>query len=479
MVPVTPGLVITAGQLREAFDECRGGLSSEMLAMLRAHLRAPGRRMTAAELAKALGYGDHREAHRQYARLGEHLGKAAGLRRSPGSWIDVLATGSGELDSAGCTWTLRPELAEALALVRWETPRLAARVRGCLLGGAVGDALGAAVEFETREAIIDRFGLQGIRDYAVAYGRAGAITDDTQMTLFTAEAILRSVVRARSRGICNPTSVVSNAYLRWLRTQGEPVPQRTPLDGWLFGVKALHSRRAPGRTCIRALRTLRHATADKADNDSKGAGGIMRIAPWALIHAIHGGRSLAGVFEDAMKSAWITHGHPTGYLAAGAFAVLLHELLQGRALPGAATAALATLRAVENEPIGETEAALQLALQLADEGAEPSAAIPRLGQGWIAEEALGIAVYCAAVARSTEEGILAAVNITGDSDTTGSLVGQLLGAANGEASIPQRWLEPLELRAEIVTIADDLVDSASWDVEAPGADAIIQRYPGH
>ncbi len=58
--------------------------------------------------------------------------------------------------------------------------------QGCLLGGAVGDALGAAVEFDSLEKIRSKFGSEGIRDPAPSYGRTGAITDDTQMTLFTA-----------------------------------------------------------------------------------------------------------------------------------------------------------------------------------------------------------------------------------------------------------------------------------------------------
>lgn len=61
------------------------------------------------------------------------------------------------------------------------------QVRGSLLGGAVGDALGAAVEFQSLAEIRSRFGPAGILDYAPAFGRLGAITDDTQMTLFTAE----------------------------------------------------------------------------------------------------------------------------------------------------------------------------------------------------------------------------------------------------------------------------------------------------
>jgi ADP-ribosylglycohydrolase len=75
-----------------------------------------------------------------------------------------------------------------------------ARIRGCLLGGAVGDALGAPVEFLSLQEIRDKFGPAGIHDYARAYGRRGAIADDTQMTLFTAEGLLRATMRWLDRG---------------------------------------------------------------------------------------------------------------------------------------------------------------------------------------------------------------------------------------------------------------------------------------
>ena len=65
------------------------------------------------------------------------------------------------------------------------------RFLGCLLAGAAGDALGAPVEFDSLARIREKYGPQGIRDFAPAYGKLGAITDDTQMTLFTAEAMIR------------------------------------------------------------------------------------------------------------------------------------------------------------------------------------------------------------------------------------------------------------------------------------------------
>jgi hypothetical protein len=84
----------------------------------------------------------------------------------------------------------------------------------------VGDALGAPVEFMSFAEIRAAYGDQGVLELHPAYGRLGAITDDTQMTLFTAEGLLRSIVRRKERGIGGAeVGLVKDAYLRWLKTQ--------------------------------------------------------------------------------------------------------------------------------------------------------------------------------------------------------------------------------------------------------------------
>lgn len=98
--------------------------------------------------------------------------------------------------------------------------------RGCLLGGAIGDALGGPVEFLSYNEILNEYGKDGIQDLVCSESEKAEITDDTQMTLFTAEGILRSETRGREKGICHVPSVVYNAYLRWLSTQGYPKIKR-------------------------------------------------------------------------------------------------------------------------------------------------------------------------------------------------------------------------------------------------------------
>jgi ADP-ribosylglycohydrolase len=358
------------------------------------------------------------------------------------------------------------------------------RFLGCLLGGAVGDALGAPVEFMTKREIVRRFGPDGITAYAPAFGRLGSITDDTQMTLFTAEGLLRGWVRWCFKGITTYPGVTANAYNRWLQTQGERSRHETESaadeSGWLSQQTALHSRRAPGNTCISALKAM--TGEDTADNDSKGCGGVMRVAPAGLFGWRPGWREMSdGVFRLGVELAALTHGHPTGSLTAGVLALLILALTDGAGLLEAVSVAKEMLKAETNHE--ETLRAIEMAEDLAASDAPHGEAIARLGQGWVAEEALAIAIYCALVARSFEQGVVLAVNHDGDSDSTGSITGNLLGTMLGVDAIPAKLLEPLELREVITEVAEDLYACRSWGIGAYSAneqlnDRIWRKYPG-
>lgn len=362
-------------------------------------------------------------------------------------------------------------------------PDARSRFQGCLLAGAIGDALGAAVEFMSSSAIRAKYGPAGIEEFDVAYGRRGAITDDTQMTLFTAEGLLRGHIRGSARGILHWGSMLGGAYHRWLLTQDEapldPTASRNPTDGWLFSLKPLHDRRAPGNTCLRALRTTPRG--QPANNQSKGCGGVMRVAPVGLyVWAQHGGDGIAQAFELGREAAALTHGHPTGNLSAGVLAALVHQLAHGATLDAALDAA--TVLLTKREDHVETLNALQSARALAK--ANPDADVGALGQGWIAEEALAMSVFIALTGVDMESALRRAVNHSGDSDSTGAIAGNLLGTMWGVESIPDRWVTDVELAEEIRAVADDLLESRTWDFDAsaPAENQPEQawcRYPGH
>jgi ADP-ribosylglycohydrolase len=330
--------------------------------------------------------------------------------------------------------------------------------------------------------IVRKFGPDGIQDYIPAYGKAGAITDDTQMTLFTAEGMLRAYVRGCMRGLSTFTGVTDHAYMRWLETQGYKSPIEIGRDGWLWNQKALHSARAPGRTCISALKAKR-GFGDLAVNDSKGCGGVMRVAPVGL-YAWHR-RAEEGIaiefFNVASEISGLTHGHPTGQLPAGVLALLVMRCLDRVPLTDSLKEAKDILKTKDRYQ--ETLNAIQVAEGLAKSGLPPGAEqIEKLGGGWIAEEALAISLYCALVAKNFEDGVALAVNHGGDSDSTGAMTGNLLGALLGVEAIPIRWRKPLELSEVIEQVADDLFDFPTWNigeyVTDGDNDRIWARYPG-
>jgi ADP-ribosylglycohydrolase len=327
------------------------------------------------------------------------------------------------------------------------TRRSLPHYRGCLFGGAVGDALGAAPEFISLEQIRRSFGPAGVTDYIEAYGRKGAITDDTQMTLFTAEALIRGHNRWLDRGICSLIDVGHHAYMRWLHTQGGRNVDKSLLTGWLVQQSGLHHRRAPGNTCLGSLEQGGPGTTERPINDSKGCGGVMRVAPVGLA-------KIDDWFKTGCELAAISHGHPSGYLSAGAFAEIIHRLAEGADLPAALATAMTRLRREKGHE--ETSKAVEAAIKLAGTTEGTPEDVQKLGGGWVGEEALAIGVYCALKAKDFAHGVLMAVNHSGDSDSTGSIAGNILGLIHGEKGIPPHWLEHLELRDLIAEVATDL-----------------------
>ncbi|MBJ6799725.1 ADP-ribosylglycohydrolase family protein [Geomonas propionica] len=337
---------------------------------------------------------------------------------------------------------------------------------GCLLGGAAGDALGAAVEFSSFAEIRQKYGATGIQCYDTAYGRTGAITDDTQMTLFTAEGLLRACCRANEKGI-GPSfpSMVHQAYRRWLKTQ-QNLYHPVDGNGWLINCSELYSRRAPGGTCITALLDdrVRLRSDEVRHNTSKGCGAVMRAAPIGLfVQSPYLCRFWGAeqrnkeAFEIGQSTGYLTHGHPSGYLPAGFLALLIGRIIDGDNLDTALDACCKVLAGAPGAD--ETLAAVSQARELAMEPGHVTGpeAVETLGDGWVGEEALAISIYCALIAKEDfTHGIQLAVNHGGDSDSTGAITGNILGALLGVNHISQQWLDELELREVLKKVAKDL-----------------------
>lgn len=338
--------------------------------------------------------------------------------------------------------------------------------RGCLIGGAIGDALGMPIEFMDIEAIKRKYGESGINKLQL-WPKLATITDDTQMTLFTAEGILRAETRGNQKGICDPQEIVHFAYHRWLYTQGYPKIKSLDwiYNGYLLSIPELFHQRAPGNSCLSALQTRKLGTIEKPINNSKGCGSVMRMAPVGLFYSKH------NAFIKGMEFGALTHGHPTGYLAAGAFAYIIAAIVEGLSIEESVLEAIKELEKYKNNE--ECVQLLNKSLEIEQTDIEPEKAIPMLGGGWIAEEALAIAVYCSLKFKDNfAKGTLAAVNHSGDSDSTGAIAGNILGTSLGIKGIPEEWVEVIEIKEVIIEISDDLLkgyeDSSEWCDKYPG-----------
>lgn len=344
------------------------------------------------------------------------------------------------------------------------------RHAGCLLGGAAGDALGYAVEFDRWDAIEAKYGPEGIAHFELNGQGVAEISDDTQMTLFTANGLLcGEAERRRSAGAPPLADYVARAYVEWLHTQtASPGTKVAAPLCRLLKVPALYSRRGPGLTCLSAL--TRRSRGLPVENDSCGCGGVMRVAPVGLLFArpAAAGTPLdeAAVLRLGADCARCTHLHPLGYLPAAVMAYVVACL--ARAPRHEAQARLETYveRALALLPETFPDVApaadrlaslLRRAMQLAAQPGPPRTDIGRLGEGWTGHEALAIALYCCCRHRDDfAAAIRTAVNHNGDSDSTGAVAGNLMGAMLGRSAIAPEFLDRLELRSVIEEMARDL-----------------------
>jgi ADP-ribosylglycohydrolase len=218
--------------------------------------------------------------------------------------------------------------------------------------------------------------------------------------------------------------------------------------------------------------------------DSKGCGTVMRSAPFGLIPHLEA----ETVYKLSADAASLTHGHPAARQSAGVFSLLIHALSSGHGLREAAESALGqllggVLRKGENpdpEVVARLEAALRLAGDVPAGGdvLSPEDLVGELGEGWVAEEALAVALYAVlATAPGTGAGtgtpdaaaagadpaqahfraaIAVAVNHSGDSDSTASIAGNILGAFYGERCLPADWLAALQAPEVIRGMASKL-----------------------
>lgn len=358
------------------------------------------------------------------------------------------------------------------------THQLKNKIRGSLIGGAIGDALGYPIEFLSLSSIRKKYGEKGITEFSLSPKGKALISDDTQMTLFTANGLLFGVTRwFTSDSIMGDLdSYVHYAYREWFETQIDaPIEEQRYYTCWLRKIPELNVERAPGNTCMSALGELSQRYG--VQNDSKGCGGVMRVAPVGLMAATYfnhygekNGRDWTSqrVAYLAGACAALTHKHPLGYMSAAFHALLIYKIVlcENPITPAEfdrlCESSLAELPQLYEKPeektaLEELQSIVRKALSLAESKEPAATVIPYLGQGWVGEETVAIALYCAKKnLNNFEQAVIDAVNHDGDSDSTGSVCGNIIGAIVGYDAIPDYYKQNVELADIILEIADDL-----------------------
>lgn len=313
------------------------------------------------------------------------------------------------------------------------------RYHGCLLGGAIGDALGRPGEGRNPAKIAERHG--ELRDFQPwrgwKSGPVGTITDDTQLTMVVAKNYLAS-------GRLDPADL-GQRFADWLDVG-----------------------RGKGATCTRAALRLKAGTPwFESGVESAGNGAAMRAAPIGLVRS----RDFAALRHDAMLATVPTHADGMAVASASALAFAVAYLLRvepgtldPRAFLGAVAASLDGIpdpghperrpgtdparRVTLAERIRELEEMLELPWPQA---------MARTYNGAFVLESLPAALWFFAVHHDDpQEALVRAASAGYDSDSVAAMVGNLAGAYHGAGAFPPRWVEELEYEAELRDLADGL-----------------------
>jgi ADP-ribosyl-[dinitrogen reductase] hydrolase len=294
------------------------------------------------------------------------------------------------------------------------------RAQGCLLGLAIGDAVGTTLEFRPRGSFEPIDDMVGGGAYAL---QAGEWTDDTSLAICLAESLI-------ARSGFDPQDQAER-YLAWSET-GRPGPR-----GYCFDI---------GNTTAEALNRFRQTGEPFSGPDgpwSAGNGSLMRLAPIPIFLA----NDSEAAVNFAGESSRVTHGADQAVDACRAYAAILVA-----ALGGAGREALLATPA----PDGPGERPLSPRVLDVMQGSWREKTVEEIkGTGYVVAS-LEAAIWCFANTDSYREAVLCAANLGDDADTTAAICGQLAGAFYGASAIPMEWRERVLMREEIEILAQQL-----------------------
>ncbi len=302
------------------------------------------------------------------------------------------------------------------------------RYEGCMLGLAVGDALGGPTEFLSYEQIRNRWPPDGVTSFMAFRGLPpGSFTDDTEMSI----AVARGLTRSPDLSADTILSSIAREFVEWAR-RTQPA-------------------RSPGTTCMQGVHRLAAGVhwSQSGENDSKGCGSAMRSAPIGLAFP----HSLDALRFYASKVSLMTHGSPVATAGSVATAYLVARSLDGTEVMDILPDLVSFTMPISPEFAEHVQRVTHLAMTESVKQAHHE-----LGDGWTAEEAVAGAVYANILhPHSFRDIVLEAANAGGDCDSKACIAGAIAGARLGVQAIPPEWRENVEGRDELVALAEQLL----------------------
>jgi ADP-ribosylglycohydrolase len=304
------------------------------------------------------------------------------------------------------------------------------KAKGIMYGLAIGDAFGWPTEFLKIPEIKSKYGSAGITDLP----DPAIFTDDTQMTI----AVAKALIGCGERGVDTIMEAIRDEFIKWLH---DP-----------------NNNRAPGDACMKGASNLEKGIPWKKSgvSHSKGCGSAMRVAPIGYFYQDNPDK----LREVAHASGLCTHGHKTG-IAASIGAAYLVKLALDRTDP---VEMIPKLLKFTNGISDEfDQAILKINECLAWDDQEK--ALSYLGEGWIGEEAVALALYCFLKhPQDYRKVIIRAANTNGDSDSIACIVGSISGAYLGIDAIPADWIRRIENSGCLGKLAEGLAKKKAFFV---------------
>ena len=284
------------------------------------------------------------------------------------------------------------------------------KAKGLIYGPAIGDALGRPTEFKSLPQIKSEYGNQGITDLP----EPALYTDDTQMSIAIAEALINT----GEQDIDSIMAAVRDAFIKW---------RHSP-----------ENNRAPGNACLTGVANMERGKhwSESGVDGSKGCGSAMRVASIGYLYQNYPEK----LREVAKATGVCTHRHPTADAACIGAAYLVKLALDGVSPDTMIPELLSFTRGISEE-FDKAILKVEECLNWEDE----EKALDYLGEGWIGEEAVALALYCfLRYPDSYEKVVIRGANTNGDSDSIACIGGSISGAYLGIEAIPDDWIRRIE-----------------------------------